>query len=67
MSVAAYHWETERYQPAIRRLAPAVAPDGDAPEAYCQVLEHKWYMSERAQRDVGLDVAIEDYLNRFKS
>jgi hypothetical protein len=67
MSVAAYHWETERYQPAVRRLAPAVGPDGDAPEVYCQVLEHKWYMSERAHRDVGLEVAIQDYLGRFEA
>uniref|UniRef100_A0A832ML21 DUF4032 domain-containing protein n=1 Tax=Eiseniibacteriota bacterium TaxID=2212470 RepID=A0A832ML21_UNCEI len=67
MSVAAYQWETERYQPALRRLAPAVGADGDAPETYCQVLEHKWYMSERARRDVGLEVAIADYLERFRA
>ena len=29
-------------------------------ERYCQVLEHKWYLSEKAQRDVGLEVAIEE-------
>jgi hypothetical protein len=31
-------------------------------ELYCQVLEHKWYLSERAQRDVGHQAAIDDYL-----
>jgi hypothetical protein len=31
------------------------------------VLEHKWYMSERAHRDVGLEVAIQDYLGRFEA
>jgi hypothetical protein len=31
------------------------------------VLEHKWYLSEQAQRDVGLQVAIEDYVRRFQA
>lgn len=67
MSVAAYQWEAERYAPAVKRLAPAMGAEADAPEVYCQVLEHKWYMSERARRDVGLEPAIEDYLDRFRA
>ena len=31
-------------------------------ELYCQVLEHKWFLSEREKHDVGLDRAITDYL-----
>jgi hypothetical protein len=34
-------------------------------ELYCQLLEHKWYLSERAQRDVGHQAAVEDYLGLF--
>ena len=66
MSVAAFRWQTDRYEPAMQRLAPLVRSGADPPELYCQVLEHKWFMSERAQGDVGLDVAIEDYLARFQ-
>lgn len=65
LSVAAYRWLTERYQPTVRRLAPMVGRVGDVPEAYCQLLEHKWYLSERAKRDVGLEAATQDYLRRF--
>jgi hypothetical protein len=66
LSVAAYRWLSERYQPATRRLAPlARKTGGDAAEVYCNVLEHKWYMSERARRDVGLERAVDDYLRRF--
>lgn len=65
MSVAAYRWHSELYAPSIARLESLTGPGGDPAESYCQVLEHKWYMSERAGRDVGLDVAIEDYLDRF--
>jgi hypothetical protein len=28
----------------------------------CQVLEHKWFLSERAKRDVGLTVAVKEYV-----
>ncbi|MFT3916632.1 MAG: DUF4032 domain-containing protein [Anaeromyxobacteraceae bacterium] len=64
LSVAAYRWLTERYQPLARRLAP-LGRRGEPAELYCQLLEHKWYLSERARRDVGPEVALEDYLRRF--
>ena len=38
----------------------------DAAELYAEVLEHKWFRSEQAQHDVGLETAIEDYLARFR-
>ena len=62
LNVAAYHWMRERYEPALRKLAPLVAATGDALELYCQVLEHKWYLSEREHHDVGLERALEDYV-----
>lgn len=67
MSAAAYHWQKTIYEPTIERLRPYVKPDFDTAELYCQVLEHKWYMSEKAQRDVGHSVALEDYLQRIAS
>jgi hypothetical protein len=67
MSMAAHRWLHDRYQPAIQLLAPITKEPGDMPEVYCQVLEHKWYLSERAHRDVGLEHAIQDYILRFQS
>ena len=37
-------------------------PGRDLVQAYCDVLEQKWYLSEAAGRDVGLDRAIEAYV-----
>jgi len=66
MSEAAHVWLRERYLPAIRRLQPLGGDHGiDEPERYCQVLEHKWYLSERERGDVGFDRALEDYVERF--
>jgi hypothetical protein len=39
-----------------------VGPDRDLVQAYCDVLEHKWLLSERAGGDVGLDRAVASYL-----
>jgi len=66
INVAAYRWMRERFEPAVQKLALLVERTGDAPEVYCQVLEHKWYLSEAAHQDVGLERAIEDYLARFE-
>jgi tRNA A-37 threonylcarbamoyl transferase component Bud32 len=66
-AVAAFHWQRDRYEPALEALAPAIEAIGDPAEAYCQVLEHKWFLSERARRDVGIQAALADYLERFKS
>ena len=61
-TVAASRWLDQRYRPATQRLREALQTGEDLSELYCQVLEHKWYLSERAKRDVGLEAALDDYL-----
>ena len=65
LSAAAYHWLTTIYEPTIERLEPIVKADFGTAELYCQILEHKWYLSEKARRDVGHTRAIEDYLENI--
>jgi hypothetical protein len=65
LSMAAQRWLEERYQMTMERLAPLIRPSTDVAELYCQVLEHKWFLSEQEQRDVGMDIAIDDYLEHF--
>lgn len=67
VSVAAFRWQREVFEPALEALAPVLATSADPAETYCQVLEHKWFLSEREQRDVGLAAALEDYVARFRS
>ena len=57
----ARRWRREVLNPALRRLRPAIG-SRDPIQAYCDVLEHKWLLSEKAGRDVGLDAAINAYL-----
>jgi Domain of unknown function (DUF4032)/Lipopolysaccharide kinase (Kdo/WaaP) family len=65
LGVAAFHWLENRYQPVTAALKSLADQTNDFPELYCQLLEHKWYLSEKAQRDVGHEAAVEDYLQQF--
>lgn len=52
----------------LRRLAGVRLSKPFARDVWPQVLEHKWYLSERLGRDVGLRVAAVDYFeNVFPS
>ena len=59
---AAHRWLGEVLGPALERLAPAIGPTRDPLQAYCDLLEHKWLLSEVRRRDVGLEAAFTSYL-----
>jgi hypothetical protein len=59
---AAERWRADVLDPTLARLAPAIGPTRDALQAYCDLLEHKWLLSELRREDVGLDAALASYL-----
>ena len=60
---AAEVWLRDVLQPSLATLAPAIGPARDPLQAYCDVLEQKWLLSEAAGQDVGLEAALEAYLS----
>ena len=44
-------------------LRPVIGPGRDPIQAYCDVLEEKWLLSEAKGRDVGLEAALDAYLS----
>ena len=58
----AERWLRDVYRPTLARISATVAPDRDLVQAYCDVLEEKWFLSERAGRDIGLSDAIDAYV-----
>ncbi|MEZ5426381.1 MAG: DUF4032 domain-containing protein [Pyrinomonadaceae bacterium] len=40
-------------------------PKEEARKLWAKVIDHKWYVSERLKRDIGLKVAAVDYLENF--
>ena len=55
-------WLHEVLEPSLATLQPAIGPDRDLLQAYCDVLEEKWIRSERQGADVGLQASIDAYL-----
>lgn len=58
----AERWLHDVFEPTVERLRGMVGAERDLVQAYCDVLEHKWLLSERAGRDVGLERTVESYL-----
>jgi len=65
LSVAAYYWLENIYKPISECLQPLTDQHTTLAELYCQLLEHKWYLSEKAQKDVGHQAAVEEFIRRF--
>jgi hypothetical protein len=59
---SAQRWLGEVLEPTLERLRPAISPGLDPLQAYCDVLEMKWLLSEQARGDVGLARAVDAYL-----
>ena len=58
----AQRWHDDVLQPTVETLLPAIGGLRDPIQAYCDVLEQKWILSELAGADVGLQAAIDAYL-----
>jgi Domain of unknown function (DUF4032)/Lipopolysaccharide kinase (Kdo/WaaP) family len=55
---AGFRWRTEVLLPGMARAADAVGPDADPIQAYCDLLEVRWLLSEQAGQDVGDEAAL---------
>jgi hypothetical protein len=59
---AASRWLVDVVEPSLARLVPAIGPLRDPLQAYCDVLEEKWLLSEAVGRDIGLEAAMAAYV-----
>jgi Domain of unknown function (DUF4032)/Lipopolysaccharide kinase (Kdo/WaaP) family len=63
--VAANRWREEVYEPVVQAI-PADLRGRLAPtEIFHEILEHRWYVSEAAGRDVGTTAAARSYFRRI--
>lgn len=58
--------EAEVERRMLRDLTGTVVPADEARALWPRLLDHKWYMSERMGRDVGLRVAAIDFLEHVE-
>ena len=61
-SVAASRWRDEVFEPTVAAVPENMWAKLPAAEVFHQVLEHRWFLSEKAGKDVGIDKAAESYV-----
>ncbi|HET8766241.1 DUF4032 domain-containing protein [Phycicoccus sp. M110.8] len=60
--IVAHDWLAKIYEPVTRRVPRDLAGKLEPAELFHEVLEHRWYMSERAGHDVPIEDALADYV-----
>lgn len=63
--VATHRWLAEVFAPTLATVPPGLRGKREPAELFHEVLDHRWYMSERAGRDVGTPDAVRDYVRRI--
>ena len=61
-SVVASRWRQEVFEPTVAAVPDDLHGRLPAAEVFHQVLEHRWFLSERAGKDVGIKEAVRSYV-----
>ncbi len=59
---AAHRWLTEVFEPVVRAVPANLRRKLEPQELFSQIIQHKWLMSEKAGRDVGMAPAVQSFL-----
>ncbi|MBM7805411.1 hypothetical protein JOD57_001248 [Geodermatophilus bullaregiensis] len=62
-AVAGARWLSEVYQPVVDAIPAELAGRLAPAEVFHEVLEHRWFLSEKAGRDVGTTEATRSYVS----
>ncbi len=61
--IVAHDWLTRIFEPIMARVPRDLAAKLEPAELFHEVLEHRWYLAEKAQHDVQIEDAILDYVD----
>jgi hypothetical protein len=59
----ARHWLIDVFEPVTERVPPELRGRLEPAEIFHEVLVHRWFLSEAAGHDVGMDFATVSYIN----
>jgi hypothetical protein len=63
--LAAHAWLTDVYEPVVSAVPQELRSKLEDAQVFHEVLEHRWYLSEQAGHDVGLQDAVDDYVHQI--
>ncbi|WP_028278473.1 DUF4032 domain-containing protein [Arthrobacter sp. H5] len=61
--ISAHRWVTDVFEPIVRAVPRELGGKLEPAEVVHEVLEHRWYMSEKQDRNVPLAEAVQSYLD----
>jgi hypothetical protein len=61
-SVAAARWLVDVFEPTVAAIPDQLRGKLEPAEVFHEVIQHKYYMSEAAGRDVGIEAAVASYM-----
>src|SRR5690606_5469949 len=61
--LVAHDWMASIYEPVTRTVPPELRSKLEPAELFHELLEHRWYLSERAGHDVPIEEAVRDYVD----
>jgi hypothetical protein len=59
---SARRWLDEVFKPTVSLIPPELEGRIELAQFFHETLEHRWYLSERAGHDVGLEFAAKSYI-----
>ena len=62
-AIVAHQWLTERFEPVVNSVPAEMRGKLEPAELYHEVLEHRWYLSERAGQEVPIFDAASSYMD----
>ncbi|ADG89386.1 LPS kinase [Thermobispora bispora] len=61
-AIVAHRWLAEVFQPVVNAIPPELRRKLEPAQIFHEVLDHRWFLSEAAGRDVGLETAVRSYI-----
>jgi methylglyoxal synthase len=61
-AVVAHRWLSEVFEPTIAAIPSELRARMEPAEAFHEILEHRWFLSEAAGHDIGLRRAVSSYV-----
>ncbi|MGH3441130.1 MAG: DUF4032 domain-containing protein [Nitriliruptorales bacterium] len=62
-AVVAYRWLNDRFQPTVDTVPADLRRKREPAEFFHEILEHKYLLSERKGRDIGIAAAVRSYVD----
>jgi hypothetical protein len=62
-TVAVHRWLSDVFEPAVAAIPGELWGKRDAAEVFHEALEHRWFLSQAANEDIGLMPAVKAYVD----